>query len=92
MTFSEDLAAPSARTNPAFVSYGGHFYTLTPSAMSRAAAESFAQGVGGHLVSITSATEQAFVSARFGDAERWIGASDAAAEGSWTWPTGEAFS
>ena len=60
--------------------------------MSRAAAESFAQGVGGHLVSITSATEQAFVSRRFGYAERWIGASDVATEGSWAWSSGEALS
>ncbi len=47
--------------------------------------------LGGHLATISSAAEDAFVNARvFG--QLWIGASDSAVEGTFTWATGEAFS
>ena len=92
VAFSEDLEASGVKANSPVVSFGGHFYLLTPASTTRAAAEQWAQGVGGHLVSITSQTENDFVFARFGGSDRWIGASDETTEGVWTWPTGEAFS
>jgi len=65
-------------------------------------------GPGGDLVTITSAAEQTFiVSALFGGVADpvaktvntpgligswWIGATDAASEGTWTWVTGETWS
>jgi hypothetical protein len=57
-------------------------------------AESFAVAFGGHLVSITSADEQAFVETTFlsGGNEQfvaWIGINDAAIEGFFTWSSGE---
>jgi hypothetical protein len=52
-------------------------------------------GVQGHLVTITSAAEQAFVVARMGlitvgwnGDDIWITASDATAEGVWEWMSG----
>jgi hypothetical protein len=68
-------------------------------------ARSAAQALGGDLVTIASAAEQTFiVSALFGGVADpvaktvntpgligswWIGATDAATEGTWTWVTGE---
>ena len=48
--------------------------------------------LGGHLPTITSASEDAaaFAAVRSGDAP-WLGASDIAAEGAFSWVTGEAF-
>ena len=62
----------------------------------KTAAESMSfQGAQGHLVTITSAAENAFLVATFGGlfAARpneftYIGASDAASEGDWRWVTG----
>lgn len=59
-------------------------------ASSAAAASSFA-GVSGHVVTITSAAEQAFIDSNFGASHSnffWIGASDAASEGTWKWIEG----
>lgn len=43
----------------------GHTYQLTPAASSWSAAEGYAQSIGGHLVSIESAAEQAFIESNF---------------------------
>ncbi len=71
-----------------------HFYELTAVRMNWDVAESFAQSVGGHLVSITSAAEQAFIVANFlvGANDRlpvWLGINDVATEGTFVWTTGE---
>ncbi len=44
-------------------------------------------GATGYLATITSASENSFVAARLLN-QGWMGASDAAAEGSWRWVTG----
>lgn len=74
----------------------GHFYEYVPGIFSwseardAAAARTF-QGRPGHLVTISSAEENAFVANAF-DAESnqfaWIGASDEAVEGEWRWVVG----
>lgn len=46
--------------------------------------------LGGHLATITSAAEHDFVWARI-TTNMWIGGTDSAAEGVWTWATGEPF-
>lgn len=85
----------------------GHWYRLVEDTKSGwTAARTAAQTVwGGDLVTITSAAEQTFINtALFGGATGttvntpaligswWIGATDAATEGTWTWVTGESWS
>lgn len=46
--------------------------------------------LGGHLATIDSAAEHAFLAPLISD-ERWIGASDQTTEGTWRWVTQEPF-
>lgn len=82
--------------------YNGHYYGLYTSAKSHAAATAAATSLGGYLLHINSAEEQADVYAKVsgylatslastrapdggGAAYIWLGASDAATEGTWVW-------
>jgi len=85
-----DLFKPCPRLNPD----NGHYYAMgAPKAETwdeaRAAAESFVfKGVHGHLVTITSAEENDFLSRNFNPLSLWIGASDAEVNGEWRWVVG----
>ncbi|MEQ8329920.1 MAG: right-handed parallel beta-helix repeat-containing protein [Longimicrobiales bacterium] len=81
----------------------GHYYEWVPSGSvlwttARTAAEArTAYGLPGHLVTITSAAELAFLGTVQNDSIQtswrpWIGLSDAATEGTFVWVTGEPFS
>ena len=71
---------------------GGSTYAKAP-VMTWGDADAYAQSVGGHLVSIDSAPEQAWVWQTFGDGrELYMGLTDAAAEGQWVWSSGAALS
>lgn len=72
----------------------GHYYKVVTSANSisfstaKAAADaSNFSGLQGYLATVTSQTEQDFITS-LGASDAWIGASDAATEGSWEWITG----
>lgn len=82
----------------------GHWYRLVEDdTKGWTAAKAAAEALGGHLVTITSVGEQTFLNtALFGGISSpgtvatpgligswWIGATDAAVEGTWTWITGE---
>lgn len=77
-------------------SANGHYYALTTIAHTNwfnAEAEA-ASHAGGHLVSINSAEEQAFIEASFlaGNSRSniyWIGLNDIVSEGTWVWSSGE---
>lgn len=72
----------------------GHYYALTPAASNWTQAEAAAIALGGHLVSINSAAEQAFIENTFltgasAQLPLWIGLSDSAVENTFVWSTGE---
>jgi hypothetical protein len=70
----------------------GHWYDIVSSGANGAwiNAELNAQAMGGHLVTINDAAEEAWLRAIFGEQTRyWIGFNDAAVEGTWVWSSGE---
>jgi hypothetical protein len=70
----------------------GHWYDTVSSAPdgSWMSAENNAIALGGHLVTINDAAEEAWLRAVFGGQTRyWIGFNDAASEGTWVWSSGE---
>jgi hypothetical protein len=86
--------------------FGGSTYYVyvSPDALSWTEARALAQGLGVDLAAITSEAENDAVAAAIADLDSawstfaptqqvgpWIGASDAAAEGSFSWVTGEGF-
>ena len=86
---------PAAGAVAAPVQWGGngHWYELVtaPLSFGDAVVEASTRthlGLGGHLVTITSADENAFVHGLTGGGAAWLGASDAAVEGEWRWMSG----
>jgi len=72
----------------------GHWYVLTDRSGTFDEAEAAGAALGGHLVSLNSAGEQAFVesslmSAADGRRVMWIGLTDRDVEGDWRWTSGE---
>lgn len=71
----------------------GHYYEYVANAHiswddAKTAAEARnLSGIQGYLATITSATENTFISSKI-QGEAWIGASDSAQEGQWKWVTG----
>ncbi len=71
--------------------FGGHRYEYYPNAdISWTQARAMCQSMGGHLVTITSAEEQAFIESTFPGTTGWIGAYGD--ESGWSWVTGEQWS
>jgi Ca2+-binding RTX toxin-like protein len=83
----------TANPNVVYSEETGSFYQLVTGSVSWAAASAAAQsalinGVGGHLVVITTQFEDDFVYALQGSRSIWMGGSDAGSEGVWQWVTG----
>lgn len=73
--------------------FQGNFYQLTSTAKTWTDAEAEAISIGGHLTSILSEEEQAFIESTFlvgsfSTKPLWIGLNDAAVEGSFVWASG----
>lgn len=70
--------------------YNGHTYSLS-SASTWTAAQSYAQGLGGNLVTINDQAEQSWLVTTFGSSSQllWIGYTDQQAEGTFQWINGE---
>jgi len=81
-------AAPIYWTGPGG---NGHGYEGVDTVISWTDLSALADSKGGHVVTITSAAEQAFVFSNFGGMRRWIGATDAVTEGTFKWVTNEPF-
>ncbi len=81
------LTALIASSHPASA---GSSYQLTSESLSWTDAEAEAIALGGHLVAINDSTEQALLVALFGGVENlWIGFTDQASEGNFSWTNGD---
>jgi hypothetical protein len=85
-------ASLAAQAGPTYMfSSATSDYYLSERADTWTGTEAAAIAFGGHLVAINDATEQAQLTAYFGSSQRlWIGLSDAANEGVFTWSNGDA--
>lgn len=86
---------PAATETPAAAdTYNGHSYLLVEAQLTWTQARDYAESLGGYLACITSAEEQEFISSLISGGTQtfyWIGATDEAEEGVWTWVSGEPF-
>ena len=92
----EEGAGGGEELPPGVVEFNGHRYKVVNEGMSWNEAESACEKEGGHLVTITSAEEQAFVKDLLEKdglvmKHYWIGATDRENEGVWKWINGEEF-
>ncbi|PTQ76272.1 putative secreted protein with PEP-CTERM sorting signal [Nitrosomonas oligotropha] len=87
------FAATGAVAAPVQWAGNDHWYELvsTPLSFGDATAEAATRtylGLGGHLVTVTSADENTFVHTLTTGGATWLGASDVAVEGEWRWVSG----
>ncbi|MCR5632222.1 MAG: leucine-rich repeat protein [Eubacterium sp.] len=76
------------------IAYNGHTYEMYNSNVGWKDARDIAQSKGGHLVTINSSEEKTFIDSFIsdgGNSAYWIGGTDEASEGTFTWVTGESF-
>ncbi len=84
-----EVATPVQIGAPVVNPANGHVYVLL-SQGTWAQSEQAAAALGGNLVTINNAAENAFVHSTFGTSRNlWIGFNDSAAEGTFTWTSGE---
>lgn len=77
----------------ATIIYNGHKYVLMSGKLTWAEAKAYAESLGGHLATITSAEEDSvlrYLIQKVGYHRVWLGAENTS--GSWKWVTGEEFS
>lgn len=91
-TGTDTLEVSLVNSGEVFYTGNNHLYefvagSFTWSAAQTAAAARTSYGATGYLATITSAPENAFISARM-TGDGWIGANDTAVEGTWKWITG----
>ncbi len=91
-TGTDTLSASLVQPGEVFFSGNGHLYEyfagpVTWSQAETDAAASSKYGAQGYLATITSQSENDFILDRL-KSDSWIGASDAASEGTWKWVTG----
>lgn len=77
------------------VEFNGNYYQVYDNSMTWTEAKEYCENLGGHLATITTAEEQAFVESIINYGTKsyyWLGGTDENVEGDWTWVTGERFS
>ncbi len=91
LTVSDNCALCVSTSLPGYTyigTFNGHMYFRSTSNFTWANANAIANAAGGHLATLTSAAESAALASA---GTSWIGLSDEATEGTWTWVTGEPF-
>lgn len=92
-TIKDELAILAPRRLPTMpadaVAFEKHHYKKILMRTSWADAGKECEALGGHLVTIESMAELAFIKKLAGSNRVWVGASDAASEGRWVWITGK---
>ena len=73
-----------------FVEFGGHYYKYVKVLANYSEAQAGAAALGGHLATVTSAAENAFLASLIAgeDLGAWLGGSDVSDEGVWRWTEG----
>ena len=72
--------------------FDNHYYRYYSTQMSWEEARFFCEQRGGHLATISSSSENEFVSSLFSGESVWLGGNDVNVEGQFTWYTNELFS
>ncbi|MFK8112482.1 MAG: carbohydrate-binding domain-containing protein [Rubripirellula sp.] len=84
---------PALLNNQQVFTRDGHLYLLTSNATTWTSAQVEAGSLGGNLVTISDAAEEAWLQQVFGtQLEYWIGLNDQATEGDFVWASGEELS
>ncbi len=82
-------AGSAASALPVQFAGNGHWYEVVETQETHFGAFLGAMSLGGYLVTITDAAEQAFIESTFGNAARyWTGGNDMAVEGDFEWIDG----
>lgn len=85
------LTSAAATATPTVWSGNGHAYEYVSGYFTWQEAEAAAAASGGYLATVTSADENAFLTSLSTELG-WLGGTDEAVEGTWTWITGETWS
>ncbi|MCB1501165.1 MAG: hypothetical protein KDK07_15490 [Bauldia sp.] len=82
---------PDPTTPPGFAAFDGHLYRYVKGLYTFAEAQAGAAALGGHLATITSAAENAFLAGLIAgeDLGAWLGGSDASEDNVWRWVEGQ---
>lgn len=87
---SDPAKAPKRPRPKDVVKFGGHTYALVKDAVTWHVAKQRCEEMGGHLATIESPAESAFVASLCTQSEyTWLGATDEDEEGHWKWVTGK---
>ena len=86
---SEPPAEPTPQPSES-LTYNGSEYLLLDEALTWEEAQARAQSLGGNLVTVNDAAEEAWLKQSFSNESAWIGISDSAQEGDFRWASGEA--
>lgn len=88
---SEPVVVEAAPKTANGIVYNGSEYVLTDRRVSWATAQAQAEAIGGNLVTINNANEEAWLRSQFGGNQSfWLGINDRAREGNFEWVSGEA--
>jgi Lectin C-type domain len=87
-----EAAAQNSALVPRYNVANQHTYVLSPVGLTWQTARSYSRTLGGHLVAINNAGEQAFIHSQYsvlGPLVYWIGLTDEASEGVFVWDSEE---